>query len=158
MAPVRSSATSCMAEKVAWLDAYEMAAGIRILWRCLACGRLPHSLLGGILTARSQTLPSQSTALPIRPSWKPARSPHQPAHPFAFDSLPLCMLSGRSHARGHPVAVMGVQGRPDSRNVRDNNPVIVSLLPGGGLQIGRRFQNNSSVTPAFGGTALVAEF
>ena len=68
------------------------------------------------------------------------------------------MLSGRSHARGHPVAVMGVQGRPDSRNVRDDNPVIVSLLPGGGLQIGRRFQNNSSVTPAFGGTALVAEF
>ena len=91
-----------------------------------------HSLLGGILTARSQTLPSQSTALPIRPSWKPARSPHQAAHPFAFDSLPLCMLSGRSHAHGHPVAFMGVQGRPDSRNVRDNNPVIVSLLPGGG--------------------------
>ena len=65
MAPVRSSATSCMAEKVAWLDAYEMAAGIRILWRCLACGRLPHSLLGGILTARSQTLHPDRPAHPI---------------------------------------------------------------------------------------------
>ncbi len=71
-----------------------------------------HSLLGGILTARSLTLLSQSTALPIRPSRKPARSPHQPAHPFAFDSLPLCMLSGRSHAHGHPVAFMGVRGSP----------------------------------------------
>ena len=69
-----------------------------------------HSLLGDILTARSQTLTCQSTALPIHPSRKPARSPHQPAHSFAFDSLPLCMHAGRSHAHGHPVAVMGVRG------------------------------------------------
>ena len=66
--------------------------------------------LGGILTARSLTLPSQSTALPIRPSQQPARSPHQPAHSFGFDALPVCMHSGRSHAHGHAVAFMGVQG------------------------------------------------
>ena len=36
-----------------------------------------HSLLGGILTARSETLPPQWTDLTIRPARIPARSPHQ---------------------------------------------------------------------------------
>ena len=35
--------------------------------------------------------------------------------------------------------------------------LFLLYIPGGGLQIGRRLQNNCSVTPAFGGTAPVAE-
>ena len=90
-----------------------------------------HSLLGGILTARSQTLPSQSNAHPIRPSRKPPRSPHQPAHSFDFDSLALCLDSGRRHAHVHPMALIRVGGRQEHRNFKDN-PGIVSLLTGGG--------------------------
>ena len=31
-----------------------------------------------------------------------------------------------------PLALIRVAGRPESRNFKDNNPVIVSLLTGGG--------------------------
>ena len=67
-----------MMQGVKRLEHYEMAAGIRILWRRHACGRLP-------LPARSETVPPQSTAIPIRPERIPARSPHQPTHSFDFD-------------------------------------------------------------------------
>ena len=91
-----------------------------------------HSLLGGILTARSETVHPRSTAIPICPARIPPRSPHQPAHSFGFDSLALCLDSGRRHAHVHPLSLIRVSGRPESRNFKGNDPVIVSLLTGGG--------------------------
>ena len=38
-----------------------------------------------------------------------------------------------------PLALIRVAGRPESRNFKDNNPVIVSLLTGGG---GRHVDRN----------------
>ena len=69
------------------------------------------------------------------PARIPPRSPHQPAHSFHFDAFALCLDSARRDALVHPLALIRVAGRPESRNFKDNNPVIVSLLTGGGVQI-----------------------
>ena len=66
------------------------------------------------------------------PARIPLRSLHQPAHSFRFDAFALCLDSGRRHAHVHPLSLIRVSGRPESRNFKDNNPVIVSLLTGGG--------------------------
>ena len=90
-----------------------------------------HSLLGGIPTARSETVHPRSAAIPICPARIPPRSPHQPAHSFGFDSLALCLDSGRRHAHVHHLALIQVAGRQEHRNIKDNLG-IVSLLNGGG--------------------------
>ena len=90
-----------------------------------------HCLLGGILTSRSETVHPQSTVIAMCPARIPPRSPHQPAHSFDFDSLALCLDSGRRHAHVHPLALIRVAGRQEHRNFKDN-PGIVSLLTGGG--------------------------
>ena len=100
-------------------------------WRFLAWARLPP-LVVGIRTARSETLHPQYTGLPIRPARMPTRSTHLPSHSFNFDSLVLCLQSGRRHAYVNPWALLRVAGRPESRNLKDNNPVIVYLLTGDG--------------------------
>ena len=73
------------------------------------------------------------------PARIPPRSPHQPAHSFHFDAFALCLDSARRDALVRPLALIRVAGRPESRNFKDNNPVIVSLLTGGG---GRHVDRN----------------
>ena len=70
------------------------------------------------------------------PARIPPRSPHQPAHSFHFDAFALCLDSARRDALVRPLALIRVAGHPESR---DNNPVIVSLLTGGG---GRHVDRN----------------
>ena len=103
-------------------------------WRFPAWARLPP-LVVGIRTARSETLHSQNTALPVRPARIPTRSTHQLAQSFDFDSLALCLHSGRGHAHVHPWAFMVVRGRPESRTFRRNSPIILYLLTGGGVRV-----------------------
>ena len=103
-------------------------------WRFLAWARLPP-LVGVIRTAPSETLHPQYTALPVRPARIPTRSTHQPAHSFDFDSLALCLHSGRGHAHVHPWAFMVVRGRPESRTFKRNSPIILYLLTGGGVRV-----------------------
>ena len=103
-------------------------------WRFLACARLAP-LVGGIRTACSETLHPQSTAPPVRPARIPPRSTHQLAQSFDFDSLALCLHSGRGHAHVHPWAFMVVRGRPGSRTFKRNSPIILYLLTGGGVRV-----------------------
>ena len=83
-------------------------------------------------TARWEIIPSLCPALPICPARIPPRSPHQPAHSFHFDAFALSLDSGRRPAHVHPLSLIRVSGRLESRNFKDNKPVIVSLLTGGG--------------------------
>ena len=79
---------------------------------------------------RSLNAPLRGTYGP--PARIPPRSPHQPAHSFHFDAFALSLDSGRRHAHVHPLSLIRVSGRPESRNFKGNDPVIVSLLTGGG--------------------------
>ena len=90
------------------------------------CGGNPDRPLGN-------THP-QYTAFPVRPARIPTRSIHEPAHSFDFDSLALCLHSGRRHAYVNSWALLRLAGRPESRNLKDNDPVIVYLLAGGGCR------------------------
>ena len=73
------------------------------------------------------------------PARIPPRSRHQPAHSFRFDAFALCLDSGRRHAHVHPLALIRGACRPESRILKDRNPVTVSLLIGGG---GRNVDRN----------------
>ena len=44
----------------------------------------------------------------------------------------LCLHSGRRHAHVTNLALIGVAGRPESRNFEDNDQVFVYLLTRGG--------------------------
>ena len=76
------------------------------------------------------------------PARIPPRSPHQPAHSFRFDAFALCLDSGRRHAHVHPLALIRGACRPESRILKERNPVTVSLLIGGG---GRNVDRNGEV-------------
>ena len=59
----------------------------------------------------------------------PTGSTHQPAHSFDFDSLALCLHSGRGHAHVHPWAFMGVRGVPNPEPLKEIVQSLFIFLP-----------------------------
>ena len=67
-----------MLQGVMQLEYYEMAAGIRILWRCNACGRLP------LLAWGHPDRPLANTPFPV----------HRPPDPSIMETGPLTPSTG----------------------------------------------------------------
>ena len=103
--------------------------------RLQACARLPSFVGACGPPAREHSLASPP----------PSRSVHhrnRPAHPInrhtrspSTHSRCACTRAEATHM-GTPWHSWECEGRLDCRNYRDDNPVIVCRLPGGGLQIG----------------------
>ena len=142
MVPEPSSATSCMVEKVArsQLESYEMAAGIRILWRCHACGRLP------LLARGHPDRPLTNTPFPV----------HRPPDPSITETGPLTPSTGTLvrlrltpvvHALGpkpRPWAPRGIhgsaRGAPTPATIEKIIQLLFLFFPVADFRLGRRFQ------------------
>ena len=129
-------------EKVARspLESYEMAAGIRILWRCHACGRLP------LLAWGHPDRPLTNTPFPV----------HRPPDPSITETGPLTPSTGTLvrlrltpvvHALGpkpRPWAPRGIHASARAVPTPATLETIIQLLflffPVADFRLGRRFQ------------------